>query len=99
MPSPATSALSDTSSSGSDQDFEDRDSSPAPTFSFPLIDAHIRRVIAEYGPVFPKLNFTAPQDAVWALSEAGALKCTSPADVYIALKCSDIVNHDLDPRS
>ncbi|KAF2365640.1 Cell division cycle protein 123 [Trinorchestia longiramus] len=46
------------------------------------------------GAVFPKLNWTAPKDAVW-ISYTGSLKCTSPSDVYLLLKSSDQVNRDL----
>lgn len=34
------------------------------------------------------------QDASWILP---TLKCTSPADVYLLLKSSDFISHDLDP--
>ncbi|KAF9267482.1 D123-domain-containing protein [Marasmius fiardii PR-910] len=64
-------------------------------YSFPELDAKIRDCIAEYGAVFPKLNFSSPKDASWILPAGSPLKCTSPADVYMLLKSSDFVNHDL----
>jgi D123 len=39
------------------------------------------------------------QDAAWLLPSSSPLKCTSPADVYILLKSSDFVTHDLSARS
>jgi len=36
------------------------------------------------------------QDAAWLLPASSPLKCTSPADVYLLLKSSDFINHDLD---
>lgn len=35
------------------------------------------------------------QDAAWVLPMSSPLKCTSPADVYLLLKSSDFVTHDL----
>ena len=46
------------------------------------------------GEVFPKLNWSAPRDAAW-ISYNGALKCTSASDVYLLLKSSDRVSHDI----
>lgn len=33
------------------------------------------------------------------LAPSSPLKCTSPADVYLFLKSSDFVSHDLDPAT
>lgn len=35
------------------------------------------------------------QDASWLLPSSSPLKCTSPADVYMLLKSSDFVTHDI----
>ncbi|KAH7885052.1 D123-domain-containing protein [Phlebopus sp. FC_14] len=64
-------------------------------FSFPELDESIRRAIREYGAVFPKLNFSSPKDASWILPASSPLKCTSPVDVYLLLKSSDFITHDL----
>jgi D123 len=37
------------------------------------------------------------KDASWILAPSSPLKCTSPADVYLFLKSSDFVAHDLNP--
>jgi hypothetical protein len=35
------------------------------------------------------------QDAFWILPSSSPLKCTSPSDVYLLLKSSDFISHDL----
>ncbi|KDQ20843.1 hypothetical protein BOTBODRAFT_151782 [Botryobasidium botryosum FD-172 SS1] len=82
---------------GNDGDSDD-DLPPPKQHSFPELDAKIRQAIADYGAVFPKLNWTSPRDAVWILAPSSPLKCTSPSDVYLFLKSSDFVSHDLDPE-
>ena len=46
-------------------DDEDKDSEEEEgdrqKFRFPELDAEIRRVVKEYGAVFPKLNFSSPK--------------------------------------
>ena len=39
------------------------------------------------------------QDAAWLLPSSQPLRCTSPADVYMLLKSSDFVLHDLSAES
>lgn len=46
------------------------------------------------GQVFPKLNFSAPLDAAWMALD-NTLKCQSADDVFILLKSSDRLQHDL----
>lgn len=46
------------------------------------------------GAVFPKLNWSAPRDAVWAT--AGSLKCITTGDIIMLLKSSEFVAHDLE---
>ncbi|KAG1788856.1 D123-domain-containing protein [Suillus plorans] len=81
-------------SSPSDQEDED-DAAVGQSFSFPDLDERIRQIIKEYGTIFPKLNFSSPKDASWVLPPSSPLKCTSPSDVYILLKSSDFISHDL----
>ncbi|KAI0763619.1 D123-domain-containing protein [Trametes elegans] len=88
---PAESTLSDDEDAGEDEE------DASPKFAFPELDTRIREAIAEYGAVFPKLNFSSPRDAAWILPASSPLKCTSPADVYLLLKSSDFVQHDLSP--
>ncbi|KAG2123314.1 D123-domain-containing protein [Suillus cothurnatus] len=78
-----------------DEEDEEDDAAVGRSFSFPDLDKRIRQVIKEYGAVFPKLNFSSPKDASWVLPPSSPLKCTSPSDVYILLKSSDFISHDL----
>jgi len=43
--------------------------------------------------VFAKLNYSAPLDAKWV---ANTLECRSAGDVFLLLKASDFVQHDLE---
>ncbi|KAF9077608.1 D123-domain-containing protein [Rhodocollybia butyracea] len=86
---PAESSLSD------DEDDDSVDAEEGHVFAFPELDEKIRAAITEYGAVFPKLNFSSPKDASWILPASSPLKCTSPADVYLLLKSSDFITHDL----
>lgn len=42
----------------------------------------------------PKLNWSAPKDATW-ISATNSLECKTANDVYLLLKSSDFVTHDL----
>ncbi|KAK2170698.1 hypothetical protein LSH36_1g18071 [Paralvinella palmiformis] len=46
------------------------------------------------GAVFPKLNWSAPKDAVW-IAMGNTLKCTCPRHIYLLLKSSNFISHDL----
>ncbi|GBM66359.1 Cell division cycle protein 123 [Araneus ventricosus] len=48
------------------------------------------------GKVFPKLNWSSPRDASW-ISFSGC-KCTTISDIYLLLKSSDFIIHDLTQR-
>ncbi|KAF8631805.1 hypothetical protein AX17_005020 [Amanita inopinata Kibby_2008] len=91
---PFESELSDEEESHSEGDIDS-----GPKFTFPELDEEIRKCIKEYGAVFPKLNFSSPKDASWVLPASSPLKCTSPADVYMLLKSSDFITHDLNAES
>ncbi|KAF5315292.1 hypothetical protein D9619_007381 [Psilocybe cf. subviscida] len=89
--------------SPSDSESDDEDSDEEDTrrrhYAFPELDVRIRECIKAYDAVFPKLNFTSPRDAAWLLPASSPLKCTSPADVYLLLKSSDFITHDLSPEA
>lgn len=61
---------------------------------FGALNAKIRQVIEDYEAVFPKLEWSAPQDAAWILP-GSTLRCSTPADVYLLLKSSDFVSKDV----
>ena len=60
-------------------------------------DTHdaIERTIEELGgKVAPKLNWSAPKDATW-IAATNSMECSSPNDIYLLLKSSDFITHDL----
>ncbi|XP_019640214.1 PREDICTED: cell division cycle protein 123 homolog [Branchiostoma belcheri] len=80
-----------------DPDWSDDDDDNAPTDApeFPELEAQIKQAITHLGgKVFPKLNWSAPKDASW-IAMNNSLQCTSPEDIYLLLKSSDFVTHDL----
>ncbi|KAL4223537.1 hypothetical protein ACF0H5_017008 [Mactra antiquata] len=63
--------------------------------SFPEFEAILKSTIKKLGgQVFPKLNWSSPKDAVW-ISFDRTLMCTCLNDVYLLLKSSDFITHDL----
>lgn len=63
-------------------------------FEFPELDRRIEAEIqALGGAVIPKLNWSAPKDAIWV--NAGTLLCKTPGDIYLLLKSSDFCAYDL----
>lgn len=44
--------------------------------------------------MFPKLNWSSPRDASWIVA-TNTLKCHHAADIFLLLKSSDFVAHDL----
>jgi len=61
-------------------------------------DVHdnIRATIDELGgKVAPKLNWSAPKDATW-ISATNDMECRTPNDIYLLLKSSDFITHDLE---
>jgi hypothetical protein len=47
------------------------------------------------GKVMPKLNWSAPKDATW-INTSGTMECQSAEDVYLLLKSSNFITHDLE---
>ncbi|GAC98465.1 cytoplasm protein [Pseudozyma hubeiensis SY62] len=100
-PSTITATTSATISSvSSHSSFSDSDEEePEQALSLPKLDAAIRDVISKYsGPVFPKLNYSAPLDAGFMLP-GNSLQCYHPEDVYLLLKSSEFVGRDLEQLS
>ena len=63
--------------------------------TFPEFSAQVRSVLKEFGgQMFCKLNWSSPQDAVW-IGLNKSLKCTNISQMYLLLKSSDFVTHDL----
>ena len=43
----------------------------------------------------PKLNWSAPKDATW-IAATNSMECRTPNDIYLLLKSSDFITHDLE---
>ena len=54
----------------------------------------LREKIKEFGSVAPKLNWSAPQDSVWIMTGRN-MRCYSTTDLFLLLKSSDYLNHDM----
>jgi hypothetical protein len=81
----------------SDDDEEEDQEHEEFAHEFPEIQESIANAIEEYdGAVFPKLNWSSPRDAQWILSDSKLLKCTHVEDVFLVLKSSQFITHDLD---
>jgi hypothetical protein len=62
--------------------------------SFPELEKEINIAIQEFKTVFPKLNWSSPKDAAW-IAFGNSLECHSVNDIYLLLKASDFIVHDL----
>ncbi|EXJ87601.1 cell division cycle protein 123 [Capronia epimyces CBS 606.96] len=85
----------DNSPNDADSGFEDEEEEDP---SEPWSDIHerIRSTIYELGgKVVPKLNWSAPKDATW-MATTNDMECRTPNDIYLLLKSSDFVTHDLE---
>ncbi|KAH7263237.1 D123-domain-containing protein [Fusarium tricinctum] len=81
----------------SSDDEEDEPERLPPNQRFPETHNLIKEKIAELGgSVAPKLNWSSPKDAKWISPHQNTLKCTTPNDIYLLLKSSSFVSHDLD---
>ncbi|KAL9130111.1 MAG: hypothetical protein Q9217_001627 [Psora testacea] len=89
-PDPLTPPPSDSDS----EDWEDEDNDPSEAWS--NVHAKVQETIKELGgSVMPKLNWSAPKDATW-ISATNSMECRSANDIYLLLKSSDFVTHDLE---
>ncbi|KAI5459896.1 D123-domain-containing protein [Mariannaea sp. PMI_226] len=79
---------------------DDEDDEPErlpPNQRFPETHQLIKDTISKLGgAVAPKLNWSSPKDAQWISPHQNTLKCTTPNDIYLLLKSSSFVSHDLD---
>ncbi|ORZ15474.1 D123-domain-containing protein [Lobosporangium transversale] len=79
----------------SDDDNDDDEEIQVPLPSFPTLEREIEKTIEDLGgEVFPKLNWSSPRDASW-IAPTNTLKCHNAADIFLLLKSSDFVAHDL----
>ena len=84
------------SSSGDDEDEDEDDANSDPSQAWPETHAAVAATIAELGgAVAPKLNWSAPKDATW-ISATNSMSCTTPNEIYLLLKSSNFITHDLE---
>ncbi|KAJ5302249.1 hypothetical protein PENANT_c008G10596 [Penicillium antarcticum] len=67
-----------------------------PSTEWADIHIQIKNTIAEFGGIVtPKLNWSAPKDATF-MAATNDTQCRTPNDIYLLLKSSDFITHDLD---
>ncbi|KAE8354785.1 cell division cycle protein [Aspergillus coremiiformis] len=72
------------------------DELPDPSTEWAEIHTQIQTTISELGGIVtPKLNWSAPKDATW-MAATNDLQCRTPNDIYLLLKSSDFISHDLE---
>ena len=92
LPPEQSNASQPQESLGDEDESEDED----PLQSWPEVHAAIQSAIHELGgKVYPKLNWSAPKDATWMLA-TNSMECTTANDIYLLLKSSDFITHDLE---
>ncbi|KAJ9154850.1 hypothetical protein NKR23_g2221 [Pleurostoma richardsiae] len=82
-----------------EHDSDEEEAAPRlpPNKRFPAVHQVIKDKIRELGgAVAPKLNWSSPKDATWISMHQNTLKCTTPNDIYLLLKSSSFVSHDLE---
>ncbi|KAL8734554.1 MAG: hypothetical protein Q9166_001454 [cf. Caloplaca sp. 2 TL-2023] len=90
------SSTSTPNASDSDTDSNTSEADPDPSTLWLEIHQRITSTIAQLGGnVIPKLNWSAPKDATW-INATNSMECRSANDVYLLLKSSDFVTHDLE---
>jgi len=77
-----------------DDDSDEEESDPSK--EWPEIHKAVASTITELSSaVAPKLNWSAPKDATW-ISATNNMQCNSPNEVYLLLKSSNFITHDLE---
>lgn len=61
----------------------------------PELHEQLKVMFKTLGPLTPKLTWSSPKDATWILAN-NTLKCTEVNDVYLLLKASNYITHDLE---
>ena len=75
---------------------DDEDAEDDPSTAWLETQQAVTSTIASLGGrVTPKLNWSAPKDATW-INPTNSMECRSANDVYMMLKSSDFVTHDLE---
>jgi hypothetical protein len=78
-----------------DSGYSDSEDEADPAEHWRDVHDNIVATVRELGKAVPKLNWSAPKDATW-ISPTNDMECRSANDVYLLLKSSDFVTHDLE---
>ncbi|KAJ5612693.1 hypothetical protein N7510_005887 [Penicillium lagena] len=72
------------------------EAAPDPSAEWQDIHTQIKETITEFGGwVTPKLNWSSPKDATF-MNATNDTKCRTPNDIYLLMKSSDFITHDLE---
>lgn len=100
---PTSTAYARSTPEDADEDSDSEDEAEArsprlpPNQRFPELHQTIKDTIKELGgEVAPKLNWSSPKDAAWISPHQNTVKCTTPNDIYLLLKSSNFITHDLE---
>lgn len=86
----------ETTTAADDSGYSDSSDDEDPSGEWQDVHRRIRETIAELGgKVVPKLNWSAPKDATF-MSATNDMLCSSAGNIYLLLKSSDFITHDLD---
>ena len=87
---------SDAANNDDDSDYYSDTEDEDPSEQWADVHIQVKEVIRELGgKVVPKLNWSAPKDATF-MSATRDMECQNPNDIYLLLKSSDFVTHDLE---
>ncbi|KAE8148468.1 cell cycle control protein Cdc123 [Aspergillus avenaceus] len=92
---PSENARSTDDDNLNDYSDDEADEQQDPSVEWEEIHAQVKSAISSLGKVTPKLNWSAPKDATW-MAATNDLQCSTPNDIYLLLKSSDFVTHDLE---
>ncbi|CAN6617611.1 translation initiation factor eIF2 assembly protein [Trichomonascus vanleenenianus] len=78
-----------------DENDNEADEAPDPSEAFKDFHEEVKKAVQDLGgKVTPKLNWSSPRDATW-ISTTNDLKCVNASDIYMLLKASSYITHDL----
>lgn len=78
-----------------DSGYSDSEDEQDPAEHWRDLHDQIVATIKELGKAVPKLNWSAPKDATW-IATTNDMECRSANDIYLLLKSSDFITHDLE---
>ncbi|OBA26119.1 D123-domain-containing protein, partial [Hanseniaspora valbyensis NRRL Y-1626] len=86
---------SSNSDSSDDEEEESNNKFVNPNEDFPEIDTFITKCFSKNDKLTPRFNWSAPKDAVWILPYNNTMLTYTNEDIYLLLKSSNYIMHDL----